>query len=57
MIDSNALSAFIFVCLIYGIIETILVIDIEHDYSARRSVQNEQVCGIVCNYKQLFSNY
>ena len=33
--------------------KTILVIDVEHDSSARGAVQNEQVCGIVCNYKQL----
>ena len=37
--------------------KTILIIDVEYDFSAREAVQNEQVCGIVFNYKQLFSNY
>ena len=36
--------------------KTILAIDVEHDSSARGAVQNEQVCGIVCDYKQLSSN-
>ena len=38
-----------------AIIETILVIEVEHNSSARGAVQNEQVCRIVCDYKQLFS--
>ena len=29
----------------------------EQDSSACGSFQNEQVCGIVCDYKQLFSDY
>ena len=37
--------------------KTILVIDIEHDSSARGAVENEQVCGIVCDYIQLCSDY
>ena len=37
--------------------KTVLVIDVEHDSSACGDVQNEKVCGIVCNYEQLFSNY
>ena len=36
--------------------KTILVIDVEHDSSARGAVQNEQVFGIVCDDKQLSSN-
>ena len=36
---------------------TILVIDVEHDSSAHGDVQNEQVCGIFCDYKQLFRDY
>ena len=40
--------AFIFVfyfilCMVW--LKTILVIDVEHDYSTREAVQNEQVCG------------
>ena len=37
--------------------KTILVIDVEHDSSACGAVPNEQVCGIVFDYKQLFSDY
>ena len=51
ILDSNALSAFLFVCLICGIIKTIFFIDVEHDSSVRGAVQNEHVSGIVCNYK------
>ena len=35
----------------------IFFIDIEHDTSARGAVQNEQVCRIFCNYKQIYSDY
>ena len=36
--------------------KNILVIDVEHDSSAQGAVQNEQVCGIVCDYTQLPSD-
>ena len=36
-------------------VKNILVIDVEHDSSARGAVQNEQVCGIFYDYNQLFS--
>ena len=35
--------------------KTVLVFDVEHDSSARWAIQNEQVCGIVFDYKQLSS--
>ena len=34
--------------------KTILVIDVEHDSSVCGAVPNEQVCGIVFDYKQFF---
>ena len=37
--------------------KTILVIDVEHDSFTHRAVPNEQVCGNVCEYKQLSSDY
>ena len=37
--------------------KTILCIDVEHDSSACRDVQNEKVCGIVCDYKQIYRDY
>ena len=30
-------------------------IDVEHDSSARGAVQNNKVCGILCDYKQIYS--
>ena len=35
--------------------KTIFFIDTEHDPSAHEAVQNEQVCGIISDYKQIFS--
>ena len=37
--------------------KNIFFIDVEHDYLSHRAVQNKQVCGIVCNYKQIYSEY